>query len=118
MSIVDNNIRTVTCNSCDITVTFDVKDPKVTQENPWLNNVRIVQVIASGRNFAYCSDQCMIAGIAAGELNPPEQKKIVEVADGQSNAAILMAANAAKAAESATKAIKDGKPAKLQVVKG
>jgi hypothetical protein len=118
LSIVDAQIRTVSCNSCDKTITFDVKDPKVQQDNPWLNGVRVVQVIGSGRNFAYCSDQCEIAAVAAGEHNPPEQKKIVEVADGQSSAAILMAANAAKAAESATKAIKDGKPAKLQVVKG
>jgi hypothetical protein len=116
MSIVDTQIRTVSCNSCDKTATFDVKDQKAIEEQPWLKNVRIIQVVSVGRNFVYCSDECEIAGVASGAHNIPEEKKIVDVPDGQSAAAIQIAANAAKQAEQATKALKDGKPAKLQVV--
>ena len=116
MSIVDSQVRTVTCNTCGQTATFEVKDQKAIEESPWLKNVRIIQTSSSGRNFAYCSDQCEIGGITANNHNIPEEKKIVDVPEGQSTAAIQIAANAAKQAENATRAIKDGKPAKLQVV--
>lgn len=116
MSIVDAQIRTISCNSCDKTVTFNmaehakiVADP----ENVWLRSSRVIQR-GDGRNFVYCSDECEIKGIEKGEHNIPEEKKIVEAPNAE---AIRVAAEAAKAAEEGTKALKSGKSTKLQVVR-
>ena len=108
MAIVDVQIRTVTCNGvgCDKTVTYDAKDIQPTIEaNPWLKTLRIVQT-ASGRNFAYHSDECELSAVAAGSHNPEEPKKIIAMPAGAN--AIAAAAAAAKAAEEGTKALKSG----------
>ncbi len=116
MSIIDVQVRTISCNACDKTVTFNIKEhQQALDANAWLKSSRVIQT-GDGRNFVYCSDQCEIAGIGSGVHNIPEQKKVVEV-EGTGTAAIAIAAEAAKNAEQATKAIKDGKPAKLQVVR-
>ena len=117
MSIVDVQVRTISCNSCDKVATFNIKDhQQAVIDNPWLSSSRVIQT-GDGRNYVYCSDECEILGVATTLHNIPEKKNIVEVPDGQGTAAIQIAANAAKQAESATKALKGGKPAKLSIVK-
>lgn len=115
--IVDVQVRTISCDSCDKSTTFNVKDAQqAVNDNPWLNATRVVQRIFDGKNFTYCSDECELSAVSNGSHNPPEQKKIVEVAGSGSSEAIKIAADAAKKAEEATKAIKQGQPAKLTVV--
>lgn len=117
MSIIDISVRTITCNTCDKTATFNMKEhQQALKDNVWLGASRVVQT-GDGRNFVYCSDECEVAGISGGKHNLIVPKKIVEVESGDSQA-VKIAANAAKQAEEATKAIKSGKPTKLQVVKG
>ena|SRR5271165_3772818 len=110
MGLTDSAVRTITCNGpeCTKTVTFDRRMEKQTFEAPgneWLKAVRIVQTV-DARNLVYCSDTCETKGIATGEHNLPEPKRIV---DGVANAAaIAQAAEAARLAEEATAAIKRG----------
>lgn len=112
MGIVDTTFRTISCNGCDKTVTFDQKDAqKISQENPWLLNTRVLQT-GDGRNFSYCSDLCEISGVQAGQHNKPEPKKIIEMPAG-AEYAIRQAAAAAKQQEAATAAIKAGQPVTL-----
>ena len=111
MSIVVSTYRTITCNTCSKTVTFEAKEEqKVAEENPWLKATRIVQN-AQGRNFLYCSDQCELEGVAQGSHNPQEAPRI-SLAEGVST--MEAAARAAAAQEQATEAIKAGKPVTLQ----
>lgn len=115
MSIVDNSYRTVTCNGCDKTVTFPTQNEAAVKEvldaNPWMKTLRVVQQIAGGRNFAYCSDACELAGVASGAHNPEEPKKIIGTPAGAGQ--IAAAAAAAREAEKATKAMKEGSPVTL-----
>lgn len=116
MGIIDAQFRTMTCNTCEKTVTFNAKDAQtVTNQegNEWLKTGRIV-TRGDGQVFLYCTDACEVAAVSAGEHNPPAPKQIVEAPQGE--AAIKLAAEAAKAAAEATKSIKAGKPTKLQIV--
>lgn len=119
MGIVDTNFRTVTCDSCKKTITYEQQqsngrihiDPKVLEENPWLKSNRVV-LTADGRNFGYCSDLCEVAGLESKQHNMPEALK-VEIPTGGAQAQIQAAAAAAKQREDATKAIKSGEGTKL-----
>ena len=124
MGIVDNQFRTVTCDQCGKTVTYEQLvdprtgrqggiSPQVMEENPWLKTNRIV-LTADGRNFGYCSDLCEVAGLEKGQHNMPEPPKI-EVPQGSAQAQIAAAAAAAKAREEATKNIKEGVPTKVHL---
>ena len=124
MGIVDNQFRTVTCDACSKTVTYEQQvdprtgrqggiDPKTLEENPWLKTNRIV-LTADGLNFGYCSDLCTIKGLEAGLFNMPEPQK-VEIPQGSAQAQIAAAAAAAKAREEATKSIKEGAPTKVHL---
>jgi len=110
MGLIDSAVRTITCNGpeCPKTVTFDRRREKETFEfpgNEWMKTIRIVQTV-DARNLVYCSDTCETKGIATGEHNLPEPKRLVE---GVANAAAIQAAaDAAKMAEQATAAIKAG----------
>jgi hypothetical protein len=110
MGLIDSQVRTITCNGpeCTHTVTFDRRMEKQTFDAPgneWLKSVRIVQTVDS-RNLVYCSDKCEIGGTATGVHNLPEPKKLV---DGPATSqAIEAAAAAAKMAEEATRAMKQG----------
>lgn len=120
MGIINTSFRTVSCNSCDKTATFPTTDQvaanKAMEDFPWLKTTRLVNS-ADGRSFAYCSDECEVAGVTSGQHNPPEPKKIIEAPNEGTQAAIALAAQAAKQAEEATKSLKAGKPTKLQVIK-
>lgn len=116
MSVVDNTYRTITCNGpeCDKTVTFEPKDAeKTVKENPWLDNARLVNRLADGRVYAYCSDTCEVKAVTAGAHNK-EEKKVVEMPTGSAREAILRAAQAAKAAEEGSRALKEGRPVNIQ----
>src|ERR1700688_3808662 len=118
MGIVDNQFRTVTCDACGKTVTYEQQqrggiDPAILEENPWLKSNRVV-LTADGRNFGYCSDLCTVKGLESGIFNMPEPKQ-VEIPTGGAQAQIQAAAAAAKARQDATKAIKAGDGAKLHI---
>lgn len=118
MGIVDGTFRTVTCDACGRTVTYEQNqrggiDPKILEENPWLKTNRVV-LTADGRNFGYCSDLCNVEGLKSGLFNMPEPKQ-VEIPAGSAQAQIQAAAAAAKAREEATKSIKEGVPTKVHI---
>ena len=97
---------------CLNTAAFDAstKD-KAMADNLWLRTYRTVQA-GDGRNFGYCSDTCELAGVASGRHNMPEPKKII---DASNAGAIAIAAQQAAAAKAAEQAIREGKPANIQV---
>lgn len=117
MSIIDVQIRTVTCNTCGATATYENSGrgvpPEILAEYPWLTTNRVV-VNGEGKNFDYCSDLCEIAGIETKQHNTPEKPK-VEVPQGSVQAQIQAAALAAKQREDATKALKEGSQAKVHL---
>lgn len=112
MGVIQTVFRTITCNNseCTRTITYDASKEKETFEasgNEWMKSLRNVQAIDQ-RVFTYCSDVCEAKGIATGQHNLPEQKRIIE---GTASAAqVAQAAAAAKAAEDAGKALKAGQP--------
>ena len=115
MSIVDAQIRSISCNGpkCDKTVTFDVKNhEQVSKDNPWLSTGRNVGTVF-GATFFYCSDTCEMENTAAGAHNPPVPKNVVDISEAGGQNAIRLAAEAAKRTEQATKDLKDGKPVTL-----
>lgn len=118
MGIVDNQFRTVTCDACGKTVTYEQQqrggiDPQILEANPWLKSNRVV-LTADGRNFGYCSDLCTVTGLESGLFNMPEPKA-VEIPTGSAQAQIQAAAAAARQREEATKAIKSGEGTKLHI---
>lgn len=117
MGIVDlkTEYRTMTCNSCNHTATFDKEKPNdVVKENPWLLGGRMVQT-GDGRVFWYCADECEVKGVTTGNHNIPEEKKVISIADAGGNAAIRRAADAARQLEEANRAIRAGEPTKLSI---
>lgn len=110
MGLIDSAVRTITCNGpeCTHTVTFDRRLEKQTFDTPgneWLKAVRVIATV-DNRTLVYCSDACEVKGVATGQHNLPEPKRIV---DGVANAAAIQAAaDAAKLAEQTTAAIKAG----------
>ena len=112
MSIIRTAFSTISCDSCDKTITFEEsKQVEILEANPWLKTLRIVQRASDGRNFSFCSDACELSSVASGRHNPEEKKQIIDV-PANSNL-IAQAAAAAKAAEDATRKIKDGQPVTL-----
>ena len=113
MSLVDIAYRTITCDACQKTVTWEhPKDMNATVEaNTWLRTTRVIQT-GDQRTFMYCSDLCEVAGIETGKHNVPDPPK-VEIPQGSAQAQIAAAAAAAKQAAQATEAIKTGRPLQL-----
>jgi hypothetical protein len=114
MSVIDQMIRTFTCNNpaCGKTITWNTQEePKTFQENEWLLGLRVIQTL-DNRKFSYCSDLCEIKGAETGQHNIVQKPK-VEIPSGSATDAIQKAAQAAAQAEAATAAIKEGKPVTL-----
>lgn len=117
MGMIDLQYRTVTCNGpeCKNTTTFQLSKEEhqkalAAPGNEWLKSTRILNT-PDGRVLVYCSDTCEAKGIATGSHNLPEPKRIIE---GVASAAqVRAAADAAHAAEEATRAIKAGQPVTL-----
>lgn len=116
MPIIDTAIRSIACDApeCTKALMYDRKDEKATFENPenaWLRSSRVVQS-ADGRNMVYCSDTCEVKGTASGRHNLPEPPRVVAAGNA---AAIAAAAQAAANAKTTEQAIRDGKPASIQL---
>jgi hypothetical protein len=95
-------------------VTFALSAEKATfdmPENVWLKSMRMVQTL-DARKFVYCSDVCEAKAIEAGTHNLPEPKRIID--NVATPAQVQAAADAAKAQEAATQAIKAGQPVTLR----
>jgi hypothetical protein len=120
MGVIDTTFRTITCNgtvknaetgevtACPHTITYEVAKEKETfeaAENVWMKSLRAVQSL-DNRRFNYCSDLCEATGVEAGLHNLPEQKRIIS--NVATPAQIEAAAAAARNAEKATAAIKQG----------
>jgi len=119
MPVTDKKIqiRTITCDACEKTVTFDMdQHQEALKDNPWMNTTRLVQS-GDGRPFLYCSDSCEVTGAGTGNHYIPEPKKIIETPQVGAAQAIKIAAEAAKQAREGTAAIKAGRPTNLKIVK-
>jgi hypothetical protein len=114
MPLVDLQYRTITCDNCAKTVTFQnpAELTATVEGNPWIKTSRFIQT-GDQRTFLYCSDLCEIAGIETGKHNVKEAPK-VEIPAGSAQAQIAAAAAAAKMQEAATKALKEGSPVTLR----
>jgi hypothetical protein len=120
MGVVDTTFRTITCTGftknaetgevtpCPHTITYEVSKEKETfeaPENVWMKSLRAVQSL-DNRRFNYCSDLCEASAVESGVHNLPEQKRIIS--NVATPAQIEAAAAAARNAEKATAAIKQG----------
>lgn len=113
MPVTPTTFHTITCDNktCEHkrTITYNVAQQKETFEhadNAWMKNLRNVQAV-DGRVLTYCSDVCEVEGVKTGLHNMP-QKKLIESA--ATPAQIEQAAAAARAAEQAGEALKQGRP--------
>ena len=114
MSSVQMQFQSFTCDTCGVSATFEITRqgvaPKVFEDYPWLKTGRTITNTADGRNWYVCSDECDVKHTATGVRNMAEQKRIIADANP---ALVAQAAASAKAAETATAAIKAGAPAKV-----
>ena len=115
MGVVDTAYKSITCNSCNKTVTYQhpQKLAATVEANPWIKTSRFVQT-GDQRTFLYCSDLCEISGIESKLHNVQEAPK-VEIPTVGAQAQIQAAAAAARAAEAANKALHEGKPASVKL---
>jgi hypothetical protein len=119
MSIVQTTFQTISCNSCDKTVTFDsavFQTPEgqkgTIEANPWLRTYRMVNTILDGRASGYCTDECLLKAIEVGTFNPIE-KKVIEMPAGGNLEAIKKAAAEAAAKAEGTRRLKEGQPVNI-----
>jgi hypothetical protein len=113
MGVVDTSYKSITCDTCGQTATYQHPQELKTalEANLWIKTSRFVQT-GDQRTFLYCSDLCELAGIESKLHNVQEAPK-VEIPTSGAQAQIAAAAAAAKRAEEANRAIKDGKPVTL-----
>jgi hypothetical protein len=116
MSIIDSEIRSISCDGpeCTKAVLYDRKDEKATfelPENVWLRSTRVTQT-ADGRNLVFCSDVCEVNSVGTGKHNIPEPAKLVTATN---SAAVAVAAQAAAHARQTDQAIRAGQTAKVQL---
>jgi hypothetical protein len=116
MGIVDNAYKTLTCESCDKTVTFNVQEfqtpegqKKTFEEAPWFRTYRMVNIILDGRVWGFCSDECTLKAIEKSLFNPIEKKLI----EGGNLEAIKRAAAEAAAKAEGTRRLKEGQPVNI-----
>jgi hypothetical protein len=97
---------------CDKVAQFEQStQQQALTDHPWLRTYRSVNT-GDQRSFGYCSDVCEVKAVETGKHNIPEPPKIV--ASGNA-AEIAAAAQAAANARKQEAAIRDGKPAKVQL---
>lgn len=114
MAVIDAQYRTLTCDVCKKTVTYEhPKELAATVEaSPWLKTLRFVQT-SDNRTFLYCSDLCNVEAVGTGVLNLKEQPKVA-IPQGGAQAQIAAAAAAAARQAEANKALKEGSPITLK----
>lgn len=113
MPIINLQYRTITCDKCGKTITFEATNgllADVVEANPWLKTNRAVQT-ADSRVFSYCSDVCEIENVGTGIHNAPEPKQVQQPTGGAT--AIAQAAAEARRRQLANDAIKNGEPIKV-----
>jgi len=97
---------------CENDISFDQSTKEKTlNDNPWLRSYRTIQT-GDGRSIGYCSDICEIKGVESGKHNIPEAPKIIPQANP---AAVALAAKAAELQRRGDQALRDGKPANIQI---
>lgn len=107
MGIKDTVSRTIQCEApeCKNEVTFNPQVIEEIQKLPdWVRTYRNV-AIGNKNVFGYCSDVCEVKGVTTGNHNVPEPKA---VQPATSQAEINAAAQEAKNAVDANKALKEG----------
>ena len=107
MGIQDVVSRTIKCEApeCKNEVTFNPQSIDEIQKLPdWVRTYRNV-AIGNKNTFGYCSDVCEVKGVTTGNHNVPEPKA---VQPATSQADIAKAAQEAKNADDANKALKEG----------
>lgn len=119
MPIQDVVIATLKCDNekCTNEVMFPKTQQglpaEVADKNPWMKTARLIQT-SDGRVRYYCTDACEVEGIKAGEHNPPEPKKVIDMPTGAALEAIKQAARDEIARRQGTQALKEGRPVTLQ----
>jgi len=107
MSVLDQAIRTISCDGCEHKLMYE--QPQHPQqpilefqkpENAWVKQLRVVSTF-DGRNFAYCSDECELKGVEKGKHNLPT---IIQTG---TQAAVNDAAKFAEQRQQADAAIRD-----------
>jgi hypothetical protein len=111
-------VRTIKCDNpeCKHEVTYDRKAEQQTFEAPgneWMKTSRVIQT-ADGRNHVYCSDACEVAGAATGKHNIAVAPPPPQIVPGN-QAAVAAAVAAAKAKSEADAAIREGRPAEVNI---
>jgi hypothetical protein len=76
----------------------------VVKDNAWIKTVRTVQRVSDGAQFVYCSDECEVVSVGAGQHNPQTKSAIVTGNEAQ----IKQVAAQVAAQHEATKRIKAG----------
>lgn len=119
MAITDTQFRSLTCESCPRTVTFNIQEfqtpegqKKILEADPWIRSFRMTNMVMDGRVFGYCSSLCEIKGIESGAHEVIE-KKVIEMPTGGNLEAIKRAAAAAAAAAEGTRRLKEGQPVNI-----
>jgi hypothetical protein len=97
---------------CPNSASFDASTQKqAIADTPWLRTYRTIQT-ADSRSFGYCGDHCELKGVASGQHNMPEPKKIIETGN---DAAVAAAAQQAAAAKVSEQALREGTGGKIQI---
>lgn len=107
MGIQDVVSRTIKCEAegCKNEIVFNPQSIEEIQKLPdWVRTYRNVS-IGNKNTFGYCSDVCEVKGVTTGNHNVPEPKA---VKPASSQAEINQAAQEAKNASDANKALKEG----------
>lgn len=110
MSVTVSVFQTLSCDGpkCDKSELLETlpngqpvpETQKKIDTTPWIKHHR--QVVASGKQFVFCSDTCLVNAATAGMFIPEEEKQIINP-EGNANA-LIRAALEAKAREKAADA--------------
>ena len=119
MGIVDSQYRTLSCESCQKAITFNIQEfqtpegqKKIIEADPWIRGYRVSNMVFDGRVFGYCSSLCEIKGIESGAHEVVE-KKVIEFPTGGNLEAIRKAAAEAAAKAEGTRRLKEGQPVNI-----
>lgn len=96
-----------TPQDCPHEIVFEAsQQEQAIKDNPWMRNIRTI-IRGNNEKFTYCSDECEVSGITAGNHNFKEPKQVVDIQAG-AQAAIRVAAEAAKRRQGVDAAMRKG----------